>query len=333
MILRGGMGGSLHAVAGIAPNSQPFFSSNSITMANSNTVAVTVDPQLASSLPSGTYTQILQVDETDPATGQINSTHFPITLELTDTLQLSSSLVNLSNCSGPQKATVFVKSGGTFTIEAKDPWVQVGTSSNVAPATLTITADTTGLSTGVHTTYVKLSAPGTSNQYVVIQVNLTVTPQTIINSSPDTTVSIMVDGKPYSGVNGFCWVAGSQHTVAATLSDVFGAGTRWEFSSWTDGGAAAHTITQPNSGTSLTAHYNLQYHVSTAVDNQHAGTVRVSPASSDGYYTANSQVSFTAYPANGYRFADFQVNGAMNTGNPVVLQVTAPTQVTAEFAH
>lgn len=67
MILRGGTGGALHALAGEAANSQPFFSTSNIAMVNPNTVSVTINPTLASSLAPGSYTQTLQIDETDPA--------------------------------------------------------------------------------------------------------------------------------------------------------------------------------------------------------------------------------------------------------------------------
>jgi hypothetical protein len=301
-------------------------------MVNSNTAAVRVDPELVATLQAGTYTQMLQIDETDPATGQINSTTFPVTLQVTDSLLLSSAVIDIGNCHGARTAKVIVKSGGSFTFEAKDPWVQISTTSNVAPATLTITADASQLSAGVHTTFVRLSAPATANQTVVLQVNLTVAPQTIINSSPDTAVSILIDGKPYTGVNSFCWAAGSPHTVAATLSDIFSPGTRWEFSSWTDGGAATHAITQPNSGSSLTAHYVLQYHVTATPDNRSHGSVHVTPSSSDGYYNANTGLTITATPAAGFGFSDFRVNQALSTANPLTLQLTAPSSVVGEFS-
>jgi hypothetical protein len=170
MILRGGEGGTLTAVADDAPQT-PFLSSGEVSMVNANTVSVGVNASLASKLPIGMYTQTLRVDETDPATGQVNSTRFPVSLQISDTLLLSSSLVTLGNCFGSLSTNVFVKSGGDFTLESGDPWLHVTADRSTSPATLVITADPTGLLSGLHSSYIKVVAPKATNGGAVIQVN------------------------------------------------------------------------------------------------------------------------------------------------------------------
>lgn len=332
MILRGGQGGTLEPSGVAASGQETFFDNDNVRMVNSNTVAVTLNPQLASGLAPGTYSETLQIDETDPATGQINSTHFPVTLQLTDTLLLSDSVVTLGNCAGQQTARVFVKSGGAFTI-APDPWIHVTTDSNTSPATLVITVDPSGLAAGLHTGYIKVSAPNTTNGGAAIQVKLTVMPQTTITSSPLPNSPVTVDGRTFIGGMNFCWAAGTAHTVSAPASYVFLAGARARFSSWTDGGAPAHTFVQPNSADVLTANYALQYRLTAGVDNPAHGSVRVAPSSSDGYYNSGTTLTLTASPSTGYHFSDFQFNQFPLPTNPLVFQITGPATVVAEFSH
>jgi hypothetical protein len=331
IILRGGQGGALAAVPDDAPQTE-FFTSSEVSMVNAHTVSVGLNAQLASKLPIGFYTQTLRIDETDPATGQVNSTRFPVTLQVSDTLLLSSSLVTLGNCAGSPSAKVFVKSGGKFTLDPSDSWLHVTTDSSTAPATLVITADPTGLLSGLHSGYVKVVAPQTTNGGAVIQVNFTVNAQTTISSAPASPgLSYFVDGTKTTGTRPFCWASGTAHVVSAPITETLAAGSRAQFLAWSDGGSPTHTFLQPGAADDLVANFNLQYQVTASVNNTGFGMVVLSPASSSGYYNLGTTITFTAKPKAGHSFSDFVINGTLSSTNPLVLQLTAPLNVVAEF--
>lgn len=71
--------------------------------------------------------------------------------------------------------------------------------SNSSSATVVITADPAGLSAGLHTGYIKISAPNSTNKVAANQVNFTVMPQTVISSSPLTNIPITIDGTIFGG--------------------------------------------------------------------------------------------------------------------------------------
>ena len=117
------------------------------------------------------------------------------------------------------------------------------------------------------------------------------------------------------------------------MKQVFATGSRARLLSWSDEGAATHTIVQPNAASALTANYNVQYLVKATVDNPLHGSIFVSPSSSDGYYDLGMMVTFTAKPKTGYGFSDIVLNGTPASTNPLVLQITVPVNVVAEFSN
>lgn len=333
MIYRGGRGGNLLVLPDDpAPNQQALLTYDNIAMVNPNTASISINRQLVSSLPIGTYTQSLRVQEIDPATGQTNITRFPVTLQVTDTLLVSPSLVTLGNCTGLLSANVFIKSGGDFTLEPSDSWLHVTADGSTAPARLVITADPTGLLSGLHSGYVKVVASRATNGGAVIQVNLTVSPQTTVSFAPAVApLSVTVDGITVTGSRTFCWASGTTHTVSAPSTETLGTGSRATFLAWSDGGSATHTFIQPGAADDLVANFNVQYRVAATVNNPSYGSVVVWPSSADGYYNLGTVVSFTAKPRPGRSFSDIVLNGTPTSTNPLVPQVTVPVNVVAEF--
>jgi hypothetical protein len=103
------------------------------------------------------------------------------------------------------------------------------------------------------------------------------------------------------------------------------------WASWSDGGAASHSITVPASATTYTANFITQYWLTTAVNpvvSPAAGTI--SPAT--GWFNSGS-VSVTATANSGYQFSSFTATGATLTGSGTTqtLALTAPAMVTAYF--
>ena len=72
-------------------------------------------------------------------------------------------------------------------------------------------------------------------------------------------VQFTVDGTSYTGAQTFNWAAGSPHSLGAPSPQSQGTGTQVAFSSWSDSGAAAHTITTPTAAASYTASFVTQY--------------------------------------------------------------------------
>ena len=114
--------------------------------------------------------------------------------------------------------------------------------------------------------------------------------------------SIAVDGTTYTAPQTFNWTIGSSHTIAVSSPQTGAAGTRYVFSSWSDGGVQSHTITAPSSSTTYTAAFATEYQLSVTVSPAAGGSVALNPASASGWYAVDQGVQLTANPAAGYAF-------------------------------
>jgi uncharacterized protein (TIGR03437 family) len=117
-----------------------------------------------------------------------------------------------------------------------------------------------------------------------------------------------VDSETFREPRTFQWAPGSRHTIS--VSDVQGSGnTRFRYARWSDGGARSHAINAPEDGGVLIANFITEMRLPVAsID---TGTVRVEPASSDGFYPVGSIVRLTAEPADGANFLRWE--GAIYT--------------------
>lgn len=100
----------------------------------------------------------------------------------------------------------------------------------------------------------------------------------------------------------------------------------WNFSSWSDGGAAMHSITLGASDAAYTLDYKPRVRVVTSAGA--GGTI--SPAGT--YYDIGTSVQFQATPLPGYVFSSFQ-SGYLGTSgnNPARFVVSNPDTLTASF--
>jgi hypothetical protein len=126
---------------------------------------------------------------------------------------------------------------------------------------------------------------------------------------------------------------GEQHTITANPPNqpASAAKTRYGFSSWSDGGAASHTITVPSTPTTYTATFATQYLLTTLGLPAGAGSVGPSPLSPDGYYNAGTAVQLTAAPSPNFQLLSWfgDVSGSTS---PQSITMNAPHQATAKFA-
>ena len=105
--------------------------------------------------------------------------------------------------------------------------------------------------------------------------------QTITVTTNPAGRQIVVDGTTYTAPQTFTWVVDSQHTLNVSSPQSGSTGTRFVFSSWSDGGAQSHTITTPSASTTYTANFTTQYSLSTATSPLAGGTVN--PAGTNWY--------------------------------------------------
>jgi hypothetical protein len=121
------------------------------------------------------------------------------------------------------------------------------------------------------------------------------------------------------------WTPGSSHTIAVTSTQAGAAGTQYVFASWSDGGAASHTVTGSSSAATYTANFTTQYQLTTTATS--GGTIN--PASG-GWYNSGSVVAVSATANSGYTFSGF--SGALTGATtPQNLTMNAPASVTAIF--
>jgi hypothetical protein len=146
--------------------------------------------------------------------------------------------------------------------------------------------------------------------------------QVTIGTSP-AGATFSVDGTSYTSTQSFTWTVGDTHTLAVSSPQTTSSGTEYSFSSWSDGGAASHTVTASSSTSSYTASFGTSYLLTIATNNSH-GTV--TPASGS-YYSSGSTVSLKATPASGYSFNDW-------TGSSDIASIdSASTTITMKSAE
>jgi len=165
--------------------------------------------------------------------------------------------------------------------------------------------------------------PSTNQTHVVYE-NLSSITVTTSPSGLQTTV----DGTNYTAPKTFQWVPGSTHTIGVSSPQSGQTGTRYLYSSWSDGGAQTHTITTPSTATTYTANFTTQYLLTTSVNPSGGGTVSPSGAN---WYNSGQSVSIQATPAPGYYFTGWS-GDLTGTENPKSITMNGPKNVVANFA-
>jgi len=104
------------------------------------------------------------------------------------------------------------------------------------------------------------------------------------------------------------WTTGTSHTVAFNSpDDPYSVNSRFAFSSWSDGGAASHTISSlPATSTSYIATVIPQFAPATNFSYPPCGgtgTLSTVSPTGDGFYPTGTQLSFSETPATGWTFA------------------------------
>ena len=124
----------------------------------------------------------------------------------------------------------------------------------------------------------------------------------VISTNPPG-LAIIVDGHRVTAPASFHWQSGSEHTLEVPSPQFDARGSRYLFGRWSDDGARSHTITATSDTTLYQASFIAQHRVSTPVRPPGAGSVNVSPASPDGYYTLRTPVELRASTTPGSAFS------------------------------
>jgi hypothetical protein len=119
------------------------------------------------------------------------------------------------------------------------------------------------------------------------------------------------------------------HTIAVLTPQAGPSGTQYVFMSWSDGGAASHTIAVGASPATFTASFNTQYRLTISASPAEGGTF--TPASG-GFYDSGSVVPVSATANSGYLFTSWTggVDRASSSSSTVIM--SAPQILVANFS-
>ena len=152
---------------------------------------------------------------------------------------------------------------GTVDPDSNVNFVQYGNNFN---GTWSSSPDHNYASGGTYTITVKIyhqNPPGAESGDASAQVTISVAPPTVnimVATSPSG-LSIIVDNVTYTAPQGFNWIIGSTHSIGTTSPQSGAAGTRYVWTSWSDGGVITHNIIVPNTPATYTAYFKTQYQV------------------------------------------------------------------------
>ncbi|MGO9270375.1 MAG: choice-of-anchor D domain-containing protein [Terriglobia bacterium] len=142
-------------------------------------------------------------------------------------------------------------------------------------------------------------------------------------------LDLVIDGATLASPQTFRWAAGTTHSIGVP-SPQGGSGTKNVFANWSDGLSQNHKITTPSTGATYTATFTPQYLLTPAVSPGAAGSILISPTSTDGYYDSGTAVQAVATANLGYVFGTWS-GDATGTENPASVMITAPRNITAYY--
>src|SRR5579872_682079 len=119
------------------------------------------------------------------------------------------------------------------------------------------------------------------------------------------------------------------HTIAVVGTQPGATGTQYVFTSWSDGGAASHSINVANAAATFTATFKTQYLLTTAASPVGGGTV--SPASGT-FYDMGASVPVSATANTGFTFTNWTGPVASASSASTSVTMSAPATVTANFS-
>lgn len=138
--------------------------------------------------------------------------------------------------------------------------------------------------------------------------------------------TLTVDGQPVVAPAHLSWIPGATHSLSVPATISMGPSVRYQFSSWSQGGAAAQVVTTPNSAVAYTANFNVQFLLTTNA----VGNGTISPPTQ--WYASGTRVPVVATTGTGSYFIGF--SGSLIGGpDHQTLFVGGPASVSASFGN
>ncbi len=157
-----------------------------------------------------------------------------------------------------------------------------------------------------------------------------------VDAQPGQGMQIILDGQTYTAPHTFYLIPGSQHVLEAPLYQDAGSGSRYAWSSWSDGWGRIHYLNVTSTPATITAHYTMQYYLRIETGGVDAGY------SGQGWYYPGTQVSISvdefvmgSQGTTRYRFSRWtgQGSGAYSgTNNPAEVTVNSPITETVTWS-
>jgi uncharacterized repeat protein (TIGR02543 family) len=158
--------------------------------------------------------------------------------------------------------------------------------------------------------------------------SVTITVPSTVATNPSG-LQIMVDGSTYTAPHTFDWTPNSSHNLSVSSPQSGTSGTRYVYSSWSDGETQTHTISGPSSSTTYTASFTTQYSLTTSVNPSGAGTIT---PSGTNWYDSGQNVFLFATANPGYTFGAWS-GDFLGTTNPTSINMDGPKNVVANFTQ
>ena len=219
-------------------------------------------------------------------------------------------------CAGSSITYMLGNGGGTFQAEAAVPTQVAATALAAANLSGTGVAD---LIAGV----------GLKVGYVSYFLNLaSLTAPVTIQTVPSGLQFSVDNGAPQTAPQTLSLTAGS-HTIAVVTTQAGATGTQNVFTSWSDGGAASHSITVGASPVTFTASFATQYELTISASPTAGGSVTPVTGS---FYNSGTAVPVTATANSGYSFTGWTGNVANSSSSSTTVTISAPQTATANFS-
>jgi sugar lactone lactonase YvrE len=156
---------------------------------------------------------------------------------------------------------------------------------------------------------------------------LTINGVGITLATSPTGLLVSVDGAAAQAAPFTLALAPGVHTIAVASIQAGAVGTQYVLASWSDAGAASHSVTVGAVPATYTATFKTQYQLITSASPSAGGTV--TPATG-AFFDAGSLAGVQAYSNAGYQFANFS-SGLSGSANPQNVTMNAPVLVVANF--
>lgn len=236
--------------------------------------------------------------------------------------QLSSADFPIADAATSVAVAVNTGAGCLWSAASGSSWISVsGTSfTNSATVQLSIGANASGAARSGTVTIAGQTVTVTQGGIPNVSVTLSTNPSGL---------SIVVSGNDcgagaYTSTSILAWRRGVLCAISAASPQSPAAGVRYLFDHWSDGSTSNPRTIGPTGTSSYAAVFRTEFRLTTT------GTVSVTPASTDGYYSAGASLSITAIVPPGYVFSGW-TGDVTSSAATLVLAMSSPRSVKANF--